>query len=620
MSVKDLKNSINSKVEVIKRLNDNPEEYIDDQYQKFLKDLPSADKLFGQKLSDLKSKFKKNKDSHKDVFTDLVETVEKFLGTDKIQQTDALMTKQRLKQLTQESVNHSLRQSKKIIMESAQKVLFAGDGICGGNNVFTVNSVTIKPTEFDFMNVLTVDPNSSAGKIMYEDLKNKTGYVKMNRNLYSGFTTPNADISFNTLDNQELFKMNWNDAEQYYLVSGLTGSTVDNTHNDIGAFITSYYSSIEHLDISGITKTAMLLTMNGDGTEPPLFSTGLNDLNRLLNKICGYCGNPSNGLVQNATTQFNENDPDEDSWFDFNATDGIDFDKERARLENVLKFVDCGNLEVPTNPVHFSDFVYMSNKNINDAISTTMNNVAMQAHIDSNESIPFQNLQISILNDFILNLPKALIGSVLSPKYLLPIILIYKAVTTGGQNIVGGIKNVMGKLKKFFKEVIQRLLWDFIGEFWRLVKIDLLKFLQSTALRILKNKKKRYYLLIASLLALLGGILALGLDNCDSLYKLINQAIDLSLKGGSNITVPSPLLLLAAFRPGLSTDRAIMNAEQELNKSGVNTGPIFGVKNDITDLIRAIINGYQDEHDENGKVEVAIVTPAGPQKLYGFDL
>ena len=126
-------------------------------------------------------------------------------------------------------------------MNNVKKSFFAGDGICGGNPLMPVNSVTIKPSEFDFMNVLTVDPDTNSGKIVYEGDTNN-GFVKMNQVLYSGFTTPQ---SFPLKNNTEsLFDMEWSTANQEYTFSNLTGSTTD-----IEEWVTSYYSNIEFLDI-----------------------------------------------------------------------------------------------------------------------------------------------------------------------------------------------------------------------------------------------------------------------------------------------------------------------------------------------------------------------------------
>jgi hypothetical protein len=606
--IKETKNTIKSKIEAVKRINDDLTSNANKSFDKFLTDIPSTETLFGKKLSDFAEKRKKKVENKKDVFADLIDVVEGFLGSNKkFEGSEKEFSKQRLKQITQQSLHLTINDSKKIMMDSVNKILFVGDGICGTNKTFPVDSITLSPNEFDFMNVLTVDPSSNSGQIVYEKPSPDKGFVKMNRVLYSGFTT---NQTFTTKDNTNLFDISWNSTPQNYTVSGL--SSISN----VETLMSQYYSNIEHIDLSGVTKTAMLMTLQGDPNDPPLFDKGFNDLNRLLSKICPSCGNPSNGLNQNSP-QFNENDEDVEFYFDFDDVEGIDLDDEDNRYKKVLKFKDCNEFKIPSNPTHFEDFVYLTNKqNLNESVSNALLNAATDAHDQSGGSIPLDNFHISILNNFILNLPKALIGTILSPKYIFPIVVAYKAVITNGE--VNNVKSVMKKLSKLFNEIIKNILWKFISEFWKLVKMDLLIFLQSLALKILKNKNKRYYLIVATLIALLTKILESGIGDCKTLYSLINNSIDLALKGGkSSIPVPGFLLSFSDLSTGYSQDRAFMNITQKLESSGISMAPIFGEPNNLVSLVKSVVDGHTEEMDANSFIKVAnkeiiLPSPMGP--------
>jgi hypothetical protein len=396
--LKDQKAKIKAKIESVKRIADDGEKSFKEKSDKFLKDLPTTDSLFGKQLSDFSKKINKKKENKKDIFGELIDTVEGFLGTNnKIEINEKSTTKQRLRQHTNDSVHETLKSSKQIVMDSVKKVLFAGDGICGINSRL-ISGVTISPSEFDFMNVLTVSPVSNSGKIVYEDTKDRN-LVKMNQLLYSGFTTAQT---FTTKDGSTLFNFNWDQGSQKYTFSNLNTATPN-----VNEFLTSYYSNIEFLDISGVTKTAMLMTLQGDGTEPPLFDKGFNDLNRLLSKLCALCNNPTpTGTNQNTANQFNENDEDIEFYFDFDNLEGIDLDDESSRYKKVLRFKDCNNFESESDTSHFEDFVYLSSKkNLNDAVNNALLNAASAAHETSDYSIPLDNFHLSLLNTFILNLP-----------------------------------------------------------------------------------------------------------------------------------------------------------------------------------------------------------------------
>ena len=200
----------------------------------------------------------------------------------------------------------------------------------------------------------------------------------------------------------------------------------------------------------------------------------------------------------------------------------------------------------------------------------------------------------------------------------IPIIIVYKSVVSGASGLIESARELMRKLKKLFNEIIKNLLWKFLSEFWRLIKIDLLNFLQKLALKIIKNKNKRYLLILSSLIAFLTTLLDTDFGDCDSLVKLINGAIDSALSGGNiNIPVPAFLLTFASSGGGMSSDRAILNIAQRLEASGISTQPIFGEANNLLGLVKSTINGYTEEMDshsyvQTGNLETVLPGPTGP--------
>ncbi len=601
--IKETRKKIKSKVDAIKRVQDNAKEdtknFIDKYENKALK---ASDDL-GKQLSDFASKKLKKVEQGAnragDVFSDLIDTVQGFLnGTGiKVEPTDTMFTKQRLRQITNESTNETLKVSMQILLESAQKILFAGDGICGNNATFSSGTtINLKPQEFDLLNILTLDPSSCSGKIIYEDSAAPTGKNQTNRDLYNSFSTGTG--TFKTLTGGTLFDYTWDVNTQKYTFTGLGLQKVP-------TFFKDYYGSIEPVNFSGITKNAIYLTLHGCGDEPPLFDKGWNDLNRLLQKLCAMCGNPKSGKIPNATSEFNENDEDVESYFNFEDVEGIDIDDEKDRLDKVLKFRDCSNYKIPINPTHFEDFAN-DDGDLDSAVNDVLLNAALDAHNQSDGSIPPDNFHLSILNSFILNLPKALIGALITPKYFLPIVLVYKAIVLGGQNVVKTAKEVMKVFWRLFNDVITKLLWKFITEFWKRVKRDLMIFLADIAARILKNRSKRFRRMLLALIAILTKIIQDGIGNCKDLYDLINKAIDLALSGigggFASMGISSFLLPFFLQKPGFSEDRAAINAVEELERNGVTTSAIFGQPNNLIPLVNSIINGYQKEMDENGFV------------------
>jgi hypothetical protein len=617
--LKTTKNKIKSKLEVIKKFNDEAKPFDENSFDLLLKDLPSSSDFIGKKVGDLKNSLKKKKEESGNIFGDLVEIVDSFLATgQKVKSQNPLEKKSRIKQHANDAIDVTLQSSKTIVLDNVKKILFAGDGICGTNKNFTgtqFDSVRLKPKEFDFLNVLTVDPNSNVGKIVYEPLNTVTNKEKVNRGLYDGFSSP---YQFDTSSNKTLFKATWSSGDQEFIISGLTQGTSTIPVED---FLNDYYSSIELPDISGITKMAMLMTIQGDSSETPLFTGAFNDLNRLITKLCSVCGNPkkTNTLSnQNAIDLFNENDEDLELYFNFDDVEGVDLDDENARYRKVLRFKDCNNFEVPVNTDLFEDFVYLSGKkNLNDLVNSTLNKVAADSFEQSDgSSITLGDFQVSINNLFILNLPKALIMSVISPKIFLPIVVVYKlfksVITSTASQVVETAKEFMKKFHKLFSAIIKDLFWKFITEFWKRVKVDLLNFVLKLAQKILKNKLKRYYGVIAILIALLTKILEQGIDNCFDLFNAVISTLTTAINTSIPLKIPPVLLLITPFLPGYSPERAYMSAIEGMAAAGIPTGPINGEPNDFIEAQKKLIFAMNEEENNFGAFDaVTLPTPLG---------
>lgn len=613
---RSIKNQLKSKIEIIKKINDNPKQASDDLYDLYLKDLPSTDQLFGKKFGDLLDKRSKKKENNKNIFADIIEIADGFLGSNKGKgDNDKNYSSSKIKKHATDSIKKTLSSTKQIFLDNVQKTFFSGDGICGTNKAITIDTVTIAPNEFDFLNVLTVDPSSSIGQIVYENSFQVTGKEKANRKLFETFG--GADYQFDSINNNTLFTMNWNPSSQYYNVSGLTQGS-PTTY--VGDFFSDYYSTIEMPDITGITKNAMAMVLQGGDGDNPMFQKSLNDLNRLLSKLFSICGNSKQlekPLKENATDQFNETDEDVEFYFDFNNVEGIDIDDESARHRKVLRFKDCNNFEIPVNNSVMEDFIYLLNKkSLNDVVNITLNRTSLDAFDQSDSSIPSINFNLSLMNNFILSLPKALIMSVMTPKMFLPIVMIYKLFKSGASTVIE-IKDLMKKLSKMFWNIVKELFWKFMREFWRLIKIDLLSFVSSIAKTILKNKYKRYLAIVTSLISLLKKLLEQNIDNCYDLFNMILSTINGSLRGGRANSVPAMLLSFSSLSAGYSQDRAYMNICERLESAGVSLAPLYGEVNKLPSMIKAIIDGHTEEEDNNsfisgGNQLFTVPSAAGP--------
>lgn len=604
---------IRAKLDAIKKLADENDQVVDDLFDRVKDELPDIDGLVKRKIDDFKNKRKAKQPQKKDIFNELIKTFEGFLGSEQStnpnDSTSKPVIKNKLKKYAKESAKITARESKQIVMDSVKTAFFSG-GVCGANTIMPLNSVDISPKEIDFLNMLKVAPDSNTGNIMYESSTN-TGFVKMNKQLYDQFDA-GSDYFFNNKDYKTIFTIGWNDSTQVYNLGGLQGvsgtTTVEN-------FLTDYYSNIEYPDIQNIVKQAMMMTIQGADDAPQSFTASTNNLNRILQKLFSICNKPKktkSPLNQNPIDQI-DNEDDEENYFDFEDVEGIDLDEENARLRRVLRYTDCNNFEVPVNKNHLEDFLHFADKNgpdIDSVVDNTLSKVAAESHEQSGLSVGLDNLQVNITGLFILNLPKALIQSILSPKLFLPIVVIFKLI----KGVILSAAEILRRLAKLFFDIIKKLFWRFIESFWRFIKRDLLNFIKKIAKKIVLRKLKRWKGILLSLISLLLKLLTTKLDSCEAIFNTILSTISGALSKNLKIPIPGILLMLADKLPGFSVDEAYMLAIEKMTRSGLNTGPLYDRENKWNKAIQSTMEAYSQTMDEKSFVKIGLkpsVIPAG---------
>jgi hypothetical protein len=609
---------IKSKIQTIKTALGTTKKLPENLSENVLKDLPTTDKLFGKKLDEFTDKRKKKIENKKDIFSELIDVVETFITkNNKNTVNDRYGIKTKVKNIAFDSMKITANSTKDIVLNNVVKVFFVGEGICGTNSLININSIQLKPSEIDFMDVLTIDPNSDSGIIIYEPVSPNINKQKVNRKLFDSFTS--GPYNFVSNNNKILFTTEWDSTNQTYNISGLQQSG----NVDVETFFLDYYSSIELPDITGITKNAILLTLQPGDSVPLKFKNGINNLDKLVNKLFAICGNSTNRdniKNQNPVNLFSTNEEDESTYFDFDNTEGVDFSLEDARYRSVLKFVDCDNFEVPVNENILEDFVYFADKkNIENLIDETLDKAGDDASEQSNSNIPKENFKLSLINNFILNLPKSLIMSIVTPKVFLPVVIIYKMFKSLTSQVLL-IKDLMKRLFKLFSAIIKDIFWKFITEFWKRIKVELLKFVREIVTEIIKSKYARYFTILNTILLLLKKFNVTSINNCQDLFGTILSVIDKTLASKSNINIPGFLLGFSDKLPGFSKESALLNVIQRFEASGIPTGPIYNEENNIPKIMKSFMDGFFEELDKNSFVkssnkEVTIPTPVGPIKI-----
>jgi hypothetical protein len=598
---------IKSKISAIKKINDDKKSLINNTYDAYKDRLESTEGAVKKSINDFTSKIKGGTENKKDIFGEILDTVEGFIGTDKedpINPKAKPIVKTKILRYSKDAISKTLQTSNQIINDEVKKSFFGGSGICNSNTTLTSPSIKLSPKAFDFVNMLKVDPDSTSGKLMYEDSSiGAYGNIKFNKTLYEQFDAVDP-YTFITKDNTGLFSMTWDAGTQEYSITP--------TPMNISSFLNGYYNAIEYPNVDEIFKNAMLMTLQGDGTESTAFNDGMKYLNRLCTKLLSVCGSPTNEqpLLNNTPQQLTEDETDIQNYFDFDDVEGIDLDDEDAKLRRVLKFRDCNNFEVPINSNHMEDFSYLSDKkNIDENVFNTLNKAAIDAYEQSNSNIPFDLFQLSLTTAYIAQIPKALVSSILSPKMFFPIALVYKELK--GSNL--NARELMKSLYNLFFNIVKEIYWKFIKEFWSFIKRDILSFVKETATQIMANKVKKIKSIISSLISFLTKAPQIGIGSCTDIFNAILNTLTSAMNKRVNVPMPGMLLAFAdKTLPGYSADRAYMNVIERMESAGINMGPIYGTENKLPSVIKAILDGHSEEMDTNSYVSVSLHTTTIP--------
>jgi hypothetical protein len=499
-----------------------------------------------------------------------------------------------------------MRQFPQIVREEFQNGLFISSrAACGVDTAFPGVEVRLTPTELDMFSMLKVAPDSSLGRTLYEGT---SGPFSINRLLYEAFTAPAPT------DVGGLFSFRWDGAAGVYVFSNLLNKNIYNT-------LTDYFLNVPLLEQKNIYGALVTLMSGAVSVERNTqYLQGINLFNRLVSKVFAYCEdeNKKSPLVSDNLNVVDDLPFGLQDLFSFDEVEGMASEEEQSRLSGVMQFSDCAGVAITPNPRPISDFMEGFDRptarggGSDTHIDNFLNDTAYDAYQQSGGGIPLALLKIAINKNFVKLLPKALAMMVLSPKVLLPYVLVRKALGGATTSVTELLKNAY---KVFFK-ILRRLFEAFLVEFFRLIKRELLRLVTQILEDTLRELGVKRTTIIRSLLSILTRLAAQSdVKSCGGLIStilgLLNPSVHLPF------SVPTPLLLAATQRSGFSNVRAFINVVEEMDKAGIYTGDLYGTPNKYLLAQMALITGVEAERSTNGVVNATVVmgtvpTPSGP--------
>jgi hypothetical protein len=392
-------------------------------------------------------------------------------------------------------------------------------------------------------------------------------------------------------------------------------STLTQSQNLVGQFITDYLKTIQIVD----TKTIYIqLFQFLFGHTSIQLNAGVNDIrdngyfSKIVQRILGLCFDSKEEIDVSGIAKVAPLDGIDESFFELTDIDLRQIESEISNIKlGVFEYLDCTTIKQPYNSnevqTTLSQLFFVDDNNV--AENTRILNEAIESVKDKTLGPNFQ-LGLAIDEDIIDNFVTALYAAVISPKVLLPMMIMVKSLENDQQNIQNSVLNKVYNLESFMKtfktfniEVISTIGAEFTKILTEIIKRDLRKLLRSIIRNLRKETQKKRLLQTKSLLSL--GILVTQIipnfRKCKSVVDSIVDLIQLSLRG-TRYDTPATALFFAKFRSGFSDTRAMLSVIEELQKKGIPTGPMpDGSPNLWLLSILAQITGVEAERTENGR-------------------
>ena len=538
--------------------------------------------------------------------------------------------------------------------------------------------IYIPVNSLDFFSNLKQSPETDFGKIYYERPDPSADSIfrpyggpepfPMNKQLFNMMTSDNAGRSYNQIigknylgkSGQDLFDLQYTNNNSF----GVTGDyyrvfLIDredgtgNITNNVGEFISDYYSTIKIVDSVNIGAQIVNIISGAINYSAQVGFGEINNQSRfalIAQRILGLCFDDRREIDVSGVAKVAELDGVDDSFFELNEIDLRNIDIEISNVQNgIMEFEDCDNIKLPVNSeVLIDELIDFRNTESGNTVEQQVEILGQIIDSISNNpdwaitSPANLNVKVSIDKSVIKKIPLAVAASVLTPKNLLPLYTLLSVVQSGatytynqavteinattepitsfgnqaadlgaqGSNIVNSGEDFLKKYKTFAIQVISQINAEFLQVLYEILKKDIVNLVSSIILDVNRSAKLKKYSMILRLvqIAIVLSQLVNDYRKCKSL--LDNILLLLNLIGQAfPVSIPLPLLVLSNLLPGTSPERATINAIEGLQAVGIPTGTLPDGSPNLMGLYSLIVNRANDKEEAENGFTVATPDP-----------
>jgi hypothetical protein len=528
----------------------------------------------------------------------------------------------------------------KIIIQEILYAIGCSQDQSYGNFALTNTPIYVKIKNIDFFNILKNSPDDELTKYSYEDSATTNGSLflsgtpySMNRQLYTRTLSPNSFFQeygeyYKGASGNEIFDIQYEQInnEQYFKI---TLKPQANNQDTVTNFLEDYYRSIDLFNLDNLINNILSKLFNTTNFElqiPEEELTVIEKFFSIIKRLMGICtDNPKIEVSGNA--KIAEDDSLSDDFF---TVSGIELRQIEDRVNNIqnglVTFDGCDSVLLPINVLAVTKLqkqIISENKS-EKKIDNLLNGLAgLSKDPNWSGSIDVLNLNILdfIFREMIIDLPTNLLKTILSPKFMLGFMTMFKAIKTVASNTFNeyydGLLDFLKKFKKVVFGIAKKIVTIFIEELFKEIKKNIKLLVQDILLDIATEQQKKYYEMYSSIVYSLLQLNQLFTDfaNCKNVIDEILKLLNLSV-AKLNIGLPQFVLAGAAQLGGVSDTRAFANTIKNLQKAGLPTGAnADGSPNLMNIALKGLIQGQNTENNKNGKAEMFIppltMTPAG---------
>lgn len=513
---------------------------------------------------------------------------------------------------------------------------------CDQQQVYDPQVLYIKVSSIDLGSMLKNDPADEIGKVLYEKnpISIQTYPFSMNRELYqrieSGqpYSVDNGQLYLGA-SGQALFDIQFTEFDNLAQTGPWYKVTLQNRIggvNNVAEFLIDYYKTIKLVDFTNIMAQIMESLSGAISIQANVGLVQAEDASKfmlIIQRILGLCFDSKSEIDVSGVAKVSDGDSIDNSFFEFTEIDLRNIDQRVSNVKKgVIQFEDCDNVDLPVN----AGAILTSLNNLNFIPDNDLVNGADQvtqtlANNPDWSGLGLQaNVQASVDFNFIKLISQGLIISLLSPKILLPIMTMLKAIGQNVSDVIDSFVQFAKQFKKFVINLISKIGSLFVQELFNLIKKDIVNLIQQIVLDLAKEKANKKIIMILKLIQILLIVAQLISDwrRCKSVVDEILQLLKVATTGWGG-EIPLPLLYGSQILDGYSETRAFLGTIEEMQKLGIPTGPMPDGSPNLNVLSKfAQLKAQASEDAENGKVQIAVgplsITPAGqtvPASAFG---